>query len=61
MRSKKEREKNKSEGGGEVREGTRTSLRTSLPSRPLLFIAFFTSPRSPLSERLEQATLHAKV
>ena len=35
--------KNKSEGGGEV-------------SPPLLFIAFFTSYRSPLSERLEQAT-----
>ena len=30
--------------------------RTSLPSSPLLFIAFFTSHRSPLSERLEQAT-----
>ena len=30
--------------------------RTSLPSFPLLFIAFFTSHRSPLSERLEQAT-----
>ena len=28
---------------------------TSLPSPPLLFIAFFTSHRSPLSERLEQA------
>ena len=41
--------KNKSEGGGEVREGT------SLPSPPLLFISFFTSHRSPLSERLEQA------
>ena len=54
MRSKKEREKNKSEGGGEEREGTLTSL-TSLPSPPLLFIAFFTSHRSPLSERLEQA------
>ena len=38
--------KNKSEGGGEV---------TSLPSPPLLFIPFFTSHRSPLSERLEQA------
>ena len=35
--------KNKSEGGEEV-------------SPPLLFIAFFTSYRSPLSERLEQAT-----
>ena len=44
--------KNKSEGGGEVREG---GSRTSLPSPPLLFIAFFTSHRSPLSERLEQA------
>ena len=31
--------------------------RTSLPSPPLLFIAFFTSHRSPLSERLEQASL----
>ena len=29
--------------------------RASLPSPPLLFIAFFTSHRSPLSERLEQA------
>ena len=29
--------------------------RTSVPSPPLLFIAFFTSHRSPLSERLEQA------
>ena len=29
--------------------------RTSLPSPPLLFIAFFTSHRSALSERLEQA------
>ena len=29
--------------------------RTFLPSPPLLFIAFFTSHRSPLSERLEQA------
>ena len=29
--------------------------RTSLPSPPLLFIAFFTLHRSPLSERLEQA------
>ena len=28
----------------------------SLPSSPLLFIAFFTSHRSPLSECLEQAT-----
>ena len=35
-----------------MREGTRASL----PSPPLLFIAFFTSHRSPLSERLEQAT-----
>ena len=41
LRSKKEREKNKSEGG--------------LPSPPLLFIAIFTSHRSPLSERLERA------
>ena len=30
--------------------------RTSLPSPPLLFIAIFTSHRSPLSERLEQAS-----
>ena len=29
--------------------------RTSIPSPPLLFIAFFTSHRSPPSERLEQA------
>ena len=29
--------------------------RTSLPSPPLLFVDFFTSHRSPLSERLEQA------
>ena len=29
--------------------------RTSLPSPPLLFIAFFASHRSPLSERLKQA------
>ena len=29
--------------------------RTSLPSPPLLFIAFFTLHRSPLSEHLEQA------
>ena len=35
-----------------MREGTRASL----PSPPLPFIAFFTSHRSPLSERLEQAT-----
>ena len=45
--------KNKSKGGGEVREGSRASL----PSPPLLYIAFFTSLRSPQSERLEQATL----
>ena len=31
--------------------------RTCLPSPPLLFIAFSTPHRSPLSERLEQATL----
>ena len=31
---------------------------TSLPSPPLLFIAIFTSHRSPLSERLEQATAY---
>ena len=49
---KKGARKNKSEGGGEVREGT------SLPSPPLLFIAIFTSHRSPLSERLEQAILN---
>ena len=30
---------------------------TSLPRPPLLFIAFFTSHRSPLSERLEQAKI----
>ena len=30
--------------------------RTSLSSPPLLFIAFFTSHRSPLSERLEEAS-----
>ena len=30
-------------------------MRPSLPSPPLLFIAFFTLHRSPLSERLEQA------
>ena len=36
-----------------MREGSRASL----PSPPLLYIAFFTSLRSPLSERLEQATL----
>ena len=35
-----------------MREGSRTSL----PSPPLLFIAFFTLHRSPLSESLEQAT-----
>ena len=34
-----------------MREGSRTSL----PSPPLLFIAFSTPHRSPLSERLEQA------
>ena len=39
----------------EVRGGT--PLSTSLPSPPLLFIAFFTSHRSPLSERLGQATI----
>ena len=43
--------KNKSEGGGEVREETHLS-----PQPPLLFIAFFTLHRSPLSERLEQAS-----
>ena len=31
--------------------------RTSLPSPPLLFIAFSTLHRSPLSERLEQAIM----
>ena len=41
--------KNKNEKGGGVRE--------ALPSPPLLFIAFFTSHPSPLSERLEQAKL----
>ena len=35
-----------------MREGSRTSL----PSPPLLFIAFSTPHRSPLSERLEQAS-----
>ena len=35
--------------------------RASLPSPPLLFIAFFTSHRSPLSERLEQATRAIKI
>ena len=34
--------------------------RTSLPSPPLLFIAFFTSHRSPSSERLEKATIREK-
>ena len=38
-----------------MREGTRTSL----PSPPLLFIAFSTPHRSPLSERLEQARITA--
>ena len=38
-----------------MREGSRTSL----PSPPLLFIAFSTPHRSPLSERLEQATKNA--
>ena len=38
-----------------MREG-REGSRTSLPSPPLLFIPFFTSHRSPLSERLEQAS-----
>ena len=33
---------------------------SSLPSPPLLFIAFFTSHRSPLSERLEQARCEQK-
>ena len=32
----------------------REKIKASLPSPPLLFIAFFTSHRSPLSERLEQ-------
>ena len=31
--------------------------RTSLPSPPLLFIAFLTPHLSPLSERLEQASI----
>ena len=39
-----------------MREGTLTSP----PSPPLLFIAFFTPHRSPLSERLEQATKKLK-
>ena len=34
--------------------------RTSLPNPPLLFIAFFTSHRSPLSERLEQARVQTE-
>ena len=34
---------------------------TSLPSPPLLFIAFFTPQRSPLSERLEQAIWYTNV
>ena len=46
MRSKKEREKIK------AREES---------SPPLLFIAFFTLHRSPLSERLEQATSYGEV
>ena len=33
----------------------REETRTSLPSPPLLVIAFLTPHRSPLSERLEQA------
>ena len=53
---------NQSKGipGSGIPEGTfvknsyKRSL-TSLPSPPLLFIAFFTLHRSPLSERLEQA------
>ena len=49
--------KNKNEGWGEVREGTE---RLS-PVPPLLFIAFFTSHRSPLSERLEQAKKPSKI
>ena len=41
---KKGARKNKSEGGG-----------GGSPQPPLLFIAIFTSHRSPLPERLEQA------
>ena len=33
----------------------REKIKAFLPSPPLLFIAFFTSHRSPLSGRLEQA------
>ena len=40
---------------GERWEREHKRFRTSPSSPPLLFIAFFTSHRSPLSERLEQA------
>ena len=46
---KKEREKIKAREG----EGER-GVPAPLPSPPLLFIAIFTSHRSPLSERLER-------
>ena len=59
---------NQSEGipGSGIPEGTFVKnsykrSRTSLPSRPLLFIAFFTSHRSPLCERLEQANFPSVV
>ena len=42
-------------------KGARKNKSTSLPSPPLLFIAFFTSHRSPLSERLEQANRFNKL
>ena len=54
---KKGARKSKSEGGGEVREGPHLSL----PSPPLLFIAFVTPHRSPLSERLEQTKPDLKI
>ena len=43
-------------GSGAKKKGARKNKSTSLPSPPLLFIAIFTSHRSPLSERLEQAS-----
>ena len=43
-------------GSGAKKKGGRKNKSTSLPSPPLLFIAIFTSHRSPLSERLEQAS-----
>ena len=41
------------------KEREKIKARESLPSPPLLFIAFFTSHRSPLSEHLEQASEQA--